>query len=114
MDKEILLLGTFQSRIYQILNSFYNKDFDIEKDQVIMMQAAVLLKTAVELYSTQFPSDEPIERILESAKEQRESLITKNLVLANVCPACRYEYIDETQLCPECGAVRPMIAEDVE
>lgn len=69
MDKEILLLGTFQSRIYQILNSFYNKDFDLEKDQVVMMQAAVLLKTAVELYSTQFPNDEPIERILESAKE---------------------------------------------
>ena len=74
MDKELMMLGTFQSSIYQILNSFYNKDFDIEKDQVIMMQAAVLLKTAVELYSTQFPSDEPIERILESAKDSLAEL----------------------------------------
>ena len=74
MDKELMILGTFQSRIYQILNSFYNKDFDIEKDQVIMMQAAVLLKTAVELYSTQFPNDEPIENILESAKESLSEL----------------------------------------
>ena len=74
MDKELMILGTFQSSIYQILNSFYNKDFDIEKDQVIMMQAAVLLKTAVELYSTQFPSDEPIERILESAKDSLSEL----------------------------------------
>ena len=48
--------------------------------------------------------------ILESSKEEMaESLITKNLVLADICPACRYEYKDETQLCPECGAVRPMI-----
>ena len=74
MDKELMMLGTFQSSIYQILNSFYNKDFDIEKDQVIMMQAAVLLKTAVELYSTQFPNDEPIERILESAKDSLSEL----------------------------------------
>ena len=74
MDKEIMVLGTFQSRIYQILNSFYNKDFDLEKDQVVMMQAAVLLKTAVELYSTQFSHDEPIERILESAKESLPEL----------------------------------------
>ena len=74
MDKELMMLGTFQSSIYQILNSFYNKDFDLEKDQVIMMQAAVLLKTAVELYSTQFPNDEPIEKILESAKESLAEL----------------------------------------
>tara|TARA_B100001079_G_C15929269_1_gene305698 strand:- start:192 stop:461 length:270 start_codon:yes stop_codon:yes gene_type:complete len=74
MDKELMMLGTFQSTIYQILNSFYNKDFDIEKDQVVMMQAAVLLKTAVELYSTQFNHDEPIEQILESAKESLSEL----------------------------------------
>ena len=74
MDKELMILGTFQSTIYQILNSFYNKDFDIEKDQVVMMQAAVLLKTAVELYSTQFNHDEPIEQILESAKESLSEL----------------------------------------
>ena len=48
--------------------------------------------------------------ILESAKEDsQESLITKNLVLADACPACRFEYKDDTQLCPECGAVRPMV-----
>jgi hypothetical protein len=74
MNKEIMALGTFQNRIYQILNSFYNKDFDLEKDQVIMMQAAVLLKTAIELYSTQFSNDEPIEQILESAKETLSEL----------------------------------------
>jgi len=74
MDKEIIILGTFQSRIYQILNSFYNKDLDVDKEQVIMMQAAVLLKTAVELYSTQFSHDEPIENILETAKKSLPEL----------------------------------------
>ena len=43
-----------------------------------------------------------------------KSLITKNLVLAKACPACRHEYQDETQLCPECGAVRPMVVGKVE
>tara|TARA_R100000742_G_C4236002_1_gene56590 strand:- start:428 stop:700 length:273 start_codon:yes stop_codon:yes gene_type:complete len=75
MEKEIMILGTFQSSIYQILNTYYNKDFeDVDKDQVIMMQAAVLLKTAVELYSTQFSNNEPIERILENAKESLPEL----------------------------------------
>ena len=89
MDKEIMILGTFQSSIYQILNTYYNKDFeDIDKDQVIMMQAAVLLKTAVELYSTQFSNDEPIERILENAKESlpelRFRIDDKNMISSTV------------------------------
>ena len=53
--------------------------------------------------------------ILQSSKEEvTESLITKNLVLADICPACKYEYTDDTQLCPECGAVRPMVVKEVE
>ncbi len=53
--------------------------------------------------------------ILEISKEEiKESLVTKNLVLANSCPACRYEYIDDIQLCPECGAVRPMVVKGSE
>ena len=74
MDKELVVLGTFQGHIYEILNSFYNFDHDIEKDKVVMMQAAVLLKTAVELYSTQFNNNEPIEQILDSAKESLSEL----------------------------------------
>ena len=26
----------------------------------------------------------------------------------------KYEYTDDTQLCPECGAVRPMVVKEVE
>ncbi len=33
-----------------------------------------------------------------------------DLVLAQVCPACNYDYADsEDQLCPSCGSSRPMV-----
>ena len=75
MDKELNMLYEFQQHIYQMLNSFYSKNSTSDNhDAIIMMQAAVLLKTAMELYSTQFNNDEPIEKILESAKESLPEL----------------------------------------
>ena len=75
MDKEISMLYVFQQHIYQILNKFYSKNHTSDnQDTIIMMQAAVLLKTAMELYSTQFYDDEPIEKILESAKDSLPEL----------------------------------------
>ena len=50
----------------------------------------------------------------EFKEEITESLTTKNLVLADICPACKYKYTDDTQLCPECGAIRPMVVKEVE
>ena len=40
-----------------------------------------------------------------------ESINTSgDLVLAQVCPACNYDYADsEDQLCPSCGSSRPMV-----
>ena len=36
---------------------------------------------------------------------------TGELVLATICPACKYDYgdDDDAQQCPTCGASRPMV-----
>lgn len=53
--------------------------------------------------------------VLESVNDnQQQSIISKKLVLAISCPACKHKYEGEIQLCPDCGAVRPMVREDSE
>ena len=41
--------------------------------------------------------------------EKNKSLIKGKKKLADICPACKYKYEDDSQLCPECGSSRPMI-----
>ena len=41
--------------------------------------------------------------------EKNKSLIKGNKKLADQCPACKYKYEDDSQLCPECGSSRPMV-----
>jgi len=49
-------------------------------------------------------------RLVLVSAEENESLLVGGKTLASSCPACKYEYTDdETQLCPKCGAVRPMV-----
>jgi putative ABC transport system ATP-binding protein len=47
--------------------------------------------------------------VLESAASEVKSIVEKiQKTLALECPACRHEYKDEeSQTCPDCGAVRP-------
>ena len=41
--------------------------------------------------------------------EKNKSLIKGEKKLADECPACKYKYEDDSQLCPECGSSRPMV-----
>ena len=42
--------------------------------------------------------------------EKNESLVKGKKKLADICPACKYEYKDNSQQCPECGSSRPMVS----
>ena len=42
-------------------------------------------------------------------KDPDDDTTPVNLILAAVCPACKYVYTDETQECPSCGSSRPMV-----
>ena len=45
-----------------------------------------------------------------SVDEATPSIIRGDTKLAETCPACKFSYEDEeTQLCPQCGATRPMV-----
>ena len=61
----------FQELIYHILNA-HNEEMSMEGEldmgTGINIQAAVLLKTAMELYAIHFPKDDDILKILEVAK----------------------------------------------
>ena len=61
----------FQELIYHILNA-HNEEMSMEGEldmgTGINIQAAVLLKTAMELYAIHFPKDEDVLRILDVAK----------------------------------------------
>ena len=47
---------------------------------------------------------------LVSVDETAPSMIRGATKLADSCPACKFSYEDEeTQLCPQCGATRPMV-----
>ena len=47
---------------------------------------------------------------LVSVDEAAPSIIRGTTKLADSCPACKFSYEDEeTQLCPQCGATRPMV-----
>ena len=68
--KETQEVLEFQEIIYHILHQHTDeavKD-QIHPSSVLNIQAAVLLKTAIELYAIHFPKDEDILRILEVAK----------------------------------------------
>ena len=61
----------FQEAIYHLLNIHNEEmiaDGDIDLGTGINIQAAVLLKTAIELYTIHFSKDEPIHKILDVAK----------------------------------------------
>ena len=48
-------------------------------------------------------------RLVLVSTEENESLLVGGKPLAPSCPACLHTYTDEdTQLCPDCGASRPM------
>ncbi len=51
-------------------------------------------------------------RLVLTSAEQSESLVQDgSMSLSSTCPACKYEYEDETtQLCPSCGSSRPMVS----
>lgn len=61
----------FQEIIYYVLHQHTDeavKD-QIHPSSVLNIQAAVLLKTAIELYTLHFRKDEDIQRILDVAKD---------------------------------------------
>ena len=68
MEEKTVLLAIFQDHIYKLLNGFYTGQ-ETPSDDVILIQAAVLLKTAMELYAISFDDDTKINKILDSAKE---------------------------------------------
>lgn len=50
--------------------------------------------------------------LTRSASDKSEDIIEKgSLVLSSECPACKYQYIDDSQECPSCGSSRPMVLE---
>lgn len=61
----------FQELIYHILNAHneeINMEGELDMGTGINIQAAVLLKTAMELYAIHFPKDEDVLKILDVAK----------------------------------------------
>ena len=66
--EKMIFLTAFQDHIYKLLHGFYS-DHEDDNQEIILIQAAVLLKTAMELYTISFDDDEKIDRILNSAKE---------------------------------------------
>tara|TARA_S200000501_G_C20380643_1_gene550343 strand:- start:12 stop:287 length:276 start_codon:yes stop_codon:yes gene_type:complete len=73
---KMIFLAAFQDHIYKVLHGFYSDQEDDNED-IILIQAAVLLKTAMELYTISFEDDEKIDRILNSAKDSIPSLRIK-------------------------------------
>ena len=67
MEEKAILLSIFQDHIYKLLNGFHPGQ-ETPEDDVILIQAAVLLKTAMELYAISFDDDTKIDKILDSAK----------------------------------------------
>ena len=70
-EKETQEVLEFQEIIYHILHQHTDeavKD-QIHPSSVLNIQAAVLLKTAIELYTIHFRKDEDIQRILDVAKD---------------------------------------------
>ena len=50
--------------------------------------------------------------LTRSASDKSEDFIEKgSLVLSGECPACKYQYVDDSQECPSCGSSRPMVLE---
>tara|TARA_S200000501_G_scaffold68060_1_gene59688 strand:+ start:782 stop:1075 length:294 start_codon:yes stop_codon:yes gene_type:complete len=69
--KETQEVSEFQQIIYYVLHQHTDeavKD-QIHPSSVLNIQAAVLLKTAIELYTLHFRKDEDIQRILDVAKD---------------------------------------------
>ena len=51
--------------------------------------------------------------VLSSTEESQPSLLGGTTILAESCSACNYKYEDlKIQLCPKCGAVRPVLIGD--
>ena len=49
-------------------------------------------------------------RLTLTSTESAPSLLDGGQTLAASCPACNHEYADdETQRCPDCGSIRPMV-----
>ena len=70
---KMIFLTAFQDHIYKLLHGFYSNHEDDNED-IILIQAAVLLKTAMELYAISFDDDTKIDKILDSAKEAMPGL----------------------------------------
>ena len=73
---KMIFLTAFQDHIYKLLNGFYSSE-EGDNEDIILIQAAVLLKTAMELYTISFEDDEKIDKILQSAKDSIPSLRIK-------------------------------------
>ena len=73
---KMIFLTAFQDHIYKLLHGFYSNHEDDNED-IILIQAAVLLKTAMELYTISFEDDEKIDNILQSAKDSIPALRIK-------------------------------------
>ena len=71
--KEEFILMMFQDQVYSLLRS-YNKfmeenNEDIEEDSLMLIEAAILLKSAIELYTMALKDNEKIVHMLDVAKE---------------------------------------------
>ena len=66
----------FQELIYHILHQHTNEAIAdaVNPSTVLNVQAAVLLKTAVELYTMHFQKDTDVEKILDVAKNSVSSV----------------------------------------
>ena len=72
-QKDEFILMMLQEQVYALLGSF-NKfmeenNEDIEEDSLMLMEAAILLKSAVELYTMALKDNEKIVHMLDVAKE---------------------------------------------
>ena len=63
----VVLMTVFQDNIYKLLSHFHDAENDV--DDALLIQAAVLLKTAMELYAVCFADDDKIEKVLDGVKE---------------------------------------------
>ena len=72
-QKDEFILMMLQEQVYALLGSF-NKfmeenNEDIEEDSLMLMEAAILLKSAIELYTMALKDNAKIGHMLDVAKE---------------------------------------------
>ena len=66
IEEDVRRMMDFTSELQMILSKSI-KESDIDSSELLLLHSAVLLKTAVELYTIAFDDDDVIEKILNNA-----------------------------------------------